>query len=54
VKERNEVHKMFKVVMIVDDCEYTYGTYTDRDRANEIAMQVREERKIDTFVKEVE
>ena len=45
---------MFKVIKIVDDCEYTYGTYTDRDRANEIAMQVREEREIDTFVEEVE
>jgi hypothetical protein len=45
---------MFKVVMIVDDCEYTYGTYADRDRANEIAIQVRCEREVDTFVEEVE
>ena len=45
---------MFKVVMIVDNCEYTYGTYADSDRANEIAMQVREEREVDTFIEEVE
>ena len=45
---------MFKVIMIVDNCEYAYGTYTDNNRANEIALQVREEREVDTFVEEVE
>lgn len=45
---------MFKVIMVVDNCEYAYGTYTDNDRANEIALQVREEREVDTFVEEVE
>ena len=43
----------FKVIMIVDDEEYTYGTYESRDRANEIAMQVRDEREIETYVEEV-
>lgn len=52
-KEKRYI-KMFKVIMIVDNCEYTYGTYADNDRANEIALQVREEREVDTFVEEVE
>ena len=43
---------MFKVIMIVDNCEYAYGTYSDRNKANEVAMLVREERKIETFVEE--
>lgn len=45
---------MFRVMMIVDDEAYAYGTYADRNRANEIAMQVREEREIETYVEEVE
>lgn len=44
---------MYNVVMVVDDNEYIYGTYQDRNRANEIAIQVREERDIDVFVDEV-
>lgn len=44
---------MFRVMMIVDGEEYVYGTYSDRDRANEIAMQVGYERDIDTYVIEV-
>lgn len=44
---------MFKVIMIVDNEEYAYGTYNDRNRANEIAMEVREQRSIDTYVTEV-
>lgn len=43
---------MFKVVMIVDDCEYVYGTYSDHNKANEVAMLVRMERNIETFVEE--
>ena len=45
---------LFRIVMIVDDEAYTYGTYADRNRANEIAMQVREEREVETYVEEVE
>lgn len=44
---------MFKVIMIIDNEEYTYGTYRNRDRANEVAMEVREWRGIDTYVTEV-
>lgn len=45
---------MFRVMMIVDDEVYTYGTYADRDRANEVAIEVRNTREIETFVEEVE
>ena len=44
---------MFKVIMVADNEEYTYGTYSNRDRANEIAMEVREQRSIDTYMTEV-
>lgn len=44
---------MFKVIMIIDNEEYTYGTYINRNRANEVAMEVREWRGIDTYVTEV-
>lgn len=43
---------MFKVMMIVDNEIYTYGTYFDRNRANEIAIEVRASRQIETFVEE--
>ena len=43
---------MFKVIMIIDNETYTYGTYSDRNRANEIAIEVRESRQIETFVEE--
>jgi hypothetical protein len=43
---------MFKVMMIVDNETYTYGTYSDRNRANEIAIEVRESRQVETFVEE--
>lgn len=52
-KGQREVIKMFKVIMIIDNEEYTYGTYSNRNRANEIAMEVREQRGIDTYVTEV-
>lgn len=45
---------MFNIMMIVGDEAYVYGTYTDRDRANEIAMQVREQRGIETYVEEAQ
>lgn len=43
---------MFKVVMVIDDCEYVYGTYCERNKANEVAMLVRAEREVETFVEE--
>jgi hypothetical protein len=45
--------KRFKVIMVVDDEEYTYGTYDSRNRANEVAMKVRDERGVDTYIEEV-
>ena len=41
--------------MIFDENEqYVYGTYADRNKANEVAMMVREERGCDVYVEEVE
>lgn len=45
--------KRFKVIMVVDDEEYTYGTYDSRNRANEVAMKVRDERGVETYIEEV-
>jgi hypothetical protein len=44
--------KRYKVIMVVDDEEYVYGTYDSRDRANEVAMTVRDERDVETYVEE--
>ena len=44
---------MFRVMMIVDNEVYEYGRWEDRNKANEIAMIVRDERRIDTFVEEI-
>ena len=41
---------MFVVYMEVDEKAYVYGRYDDRDKANEIALQVREQRQIDVYV----
>ena len=44
---------MFRVMMLVDGNAYEYGRWADRNKANEVAMEVREERRIDTYVEEV-
>lgn len=44
---------MFKVIMIIDGCEYEYGTYENRDKANEVAMWVRDTRKVWVRVEEL-
>lgn len=44
---------MFRVEMLIDDEWYTYGTYADRNRANEVAMAVRDERDCDVYVSEI-
>lgn len=44
---------MYRVMMMVDGQEYVYGTYADRNKANEVAMTVRYERDVWTFVEEV-
>ena len=43
---------MFEIVMVVDGIEYIYGVDTDRNRANEVAMKVRTNRNVETFVRE--
>ena len=48
-----EEKKMFRVMMIVDNEVYEYGRWEDRNKANEIAMIVRDERRVDTFVEEI-
>ena len=45
---------MYKVMMVFDDEAYAYGTYGDRNKANEVAMMVREQRGCETYVEEVE
>lgn len=35
---------MFKVMMYIDGEWYKYGAYADRNKANEVAMMVRDER----------
>ena len=40
-------------MMLVDGSAYEYGRWSDRNKANEVAMEVREERRIDTYVEEV-
>lgn len=44
---------MFKVEMLIEGEWYTYGTYNNRDRANEVAMMVRDERDCEVYVEEV-
>ncbi len=48
-----------QIVMVVDGEKYVYGTYpysTRREKiqVNDLAMKIREEREVDTYVKEVE
>jgi hypothetical protein len=45
---------MFEIIMVIDGTEYVYGRDDDNSRANEIAMQVRDERGIDVYVRGVE
>jgi hypothetical protein len=39
--------------MLVDGQEYVYGTYGDRCKANEVAIFVRNQREVFTYVAEV-
>lgn len=45
---------MYRIMMVVDDEAYVYGADSNRDKANEIAMKVRNERNVETYVEEVE
>lgn len=40
--------------MTVDNQEYVYGEYENRDKANEVAMEVRNSRQVWVKVVEVE
>lgn len=42
----------YAVEMMIDDVWYTYGTWTDRNRANEVAIEIRDTR--DVFVRVIE
>ena len=46
--------KQYRILMYVDGAWWPYGTYSDANRANEIAMQIRDEREVDVWVKEVD
>ena len=45
---------MFKVWMEIEGTNYPYGTYDDRTKANEVAMEVRDERRVWVWVEEIE
>ena len=42
---------MFEVIIIIDNEEYTYGTYSNEDIANEVAITVK--KSVDTYVAEI-
>ena len=41
---------MYKIWMIIDEEYYYYGADSNQNKANEIAMKVRTERGVETFV----
>lgn len=48
-----------KIIMLIDDEEYVYGTYpfntnAEKDKVNELAMIIRDERDCFVYVKEVD
>lgn len=43
----------YRVEMLVDGKWYAFGTYKNRDFANEVAMDVRETRKVPVTVIEI-
>ena len=50
----NHKERMYEVMMCIDDKSYCcYGRYKDRNKANEIALQLRKERNVDTEVRAV-
>ena len=47
-----------QIVMVIDGNEYVYGTYPfetvkDKNKVNELAIKIRDEREVGTFVREV-
>lgn len=43
----------YEVKMIFGEDKYTYGVYDNRNKANEVAMMVRDERGVDVEVVEI-
>lgn len=48
-----------QIIMVVDGEEYFYGTYPyntneEKNKVNELAMKIRDEREVGTYVMEVE
>lgn len=48
-----------RIYMVFDGCEYEYGTYPfdtteEKNKVNDLAIKVGEERDCQTFVKEVD
>ncbi len=58
MRERED-NMQAQIIMVVDGEEYAYGTYPyntneEKNKVNELAMKIREEREVGTYVKEVE
>ena len=52
-EDKQEIKK-YEIMMVIDGDEFVYGADSNRDKANEIAMQIREQRNIETYVREKE
>lgn len=44
---------MYEVVMEVDGLEYPFGFYEDQNKANEVAIKVRDERCVPVSVYQI-
>ena len=46
---------MLEIVMVIEGNEYVYGRYAiaNRNAVNELAMEVRDVRGVETFVREI-
>ena len=51
-RDKKGIETMYNVEMIFGNEIYVYGSYSDRNKANEIAMWVRETRQVETQVVE--
>ena len=48
-----------QIVMVFDGDEHVYGTYSynsnvEKNKVNDLAMRIRDEREVDVYVREVE
>lgn len=46
---------MLEIVMVIEGNEYVHGRYSiaNRNAVNELAMEVRDTRQVETFVREI-